>query len=218
MQEKFEIYYVRHADTHGAGCGDRDKCDVDITELGEKQIELISKRLEGMKFDAVFSSPLVRCIKTAAGVCKRLDGHPEIEIMPELIERGSTENYAGCSISYLSQYYDRLKECEDIAFGEARGVFPNVTKSEAMERGRALAKYFCDRFTYGQKIIVFSHACFGNSFIPSAVGIREEDFIMTLMNTSLSKIKFTPDGVKRISFQNDISHLRPLMPNYEEEL
>lgn len=214
MEEKLEIFYVRHADTVGAGSEDRDKCDKGISELGEKQLELLSKRFEGRHFDAVLSSPLVRCVRTAAAICNSLDEKPVIELVPELIERGSTPGYAGCSLDYLSKYYNKLAFCEDNIFGGEGGDFPNEEKSDAMERARAVIAYLKERFTFGQKILVVSHACFGNSFLPSAVSIREEDFRFTLFNTSVSKVKYTPDGVERISFMNDVSHLLSIMPEF----
>ena len=218
MEEKLEFFFIRHADACEPDSEGRDVCDRKVTALGEKQLLLLGERFAGAHFDAVLSSPLVRCVKTAAAVANRLDDHPVIEIVPELIEKGATPNYAGCPLSYLTQYYDNLKLCEDTIFGFGGGNFPNVTKSEAMERARCLVKYLKNRFTYGQKVLLFSHACFGNSFLPSAIHIREEEFRMTLFNTSVSKIKYTPDGVERMSFQNDVSHLLSIMPEFQYEI
>lgn len=217
-EEKLEIFFIRHADTSGKDRGDRDNCDIDLSTLGIRQAELLSERFAGVRFDAVLSSPLVRTVRTAAAVANRLNGKPVIELVPELIEKGATPGYAGCSVSYLNRYYDKLSICEENIFGSPGGNFPNVTKPEAMERARALVAYLRRRFTYGQKIVMFSHASFGNSFLPSAIGIIEEDYRMTLFNTSVSKIKYTPDGVKRLSFQNDVSHLLSIMPDFQFDI
>lgn len=215
MEEKLEIFFVRHADAASGSTDGRDKCDRDITELGITQCGLLAERFRGARFDAVLSSPLVRCVRTAASVANVLENHVPIEIVPELIERGSTPGYGGQPVEYLKRYYDDIVLCRDNIFGNEGADFPNDLKSDAMERARALVAYLKERYTYGQRIIMFSHACFGNSFLPSAISIREEDFRMTLYNTSVSKIKYTPDGVERMSFQNDTSHLLSIFPDFQ---
>lgn len=212
--EKFEIFYIRHADTAGAGCDDRAECDIDLSPLGEEQIKLLANRFEGCRFDAVLSSPLVRAVKTAAAVCEKLEDKPCIEIAPELIEQGTMPGYPGADIEYLKRYYKNIVLCKDDIYGE-KGRFSNMTPEENTERAQAVIKYLKERFGYGKKIAVFAHGSFGNSFIPAAMGIDEGDYIMSVNNTSVTKIKYTSDGKTRLSFHNDFSHLRPLMPDYE---
>ena len=214
--ERLEIFYVRHANTQPGSNGDRDICDIDLTPLGEEQIKLLGKRFENYRFDAIISSPLIRCVKTAAAVAKSTGYNPTIEIMPELIEKGSTPNYSGCSLEYLSRYYDKLCYCPDIVYGEGGGKFPNEEKEDIMARCGAIAEYLKNRFGYGKKIMLVSHGVFGISFFPSAMGISEKDFRMTFHNASVSKITYHSDGVKRISFHNDVSHLISIMPNYQD--
>lgn len=211
---KLEIFYIRHADTGGATCGDRAKCDVGLSPLGEEQCRLLGERFAGKSFDAVLCSPLVRAVKTAAAVAKRLETPPVIEIVPELIEKGTMPGYPGADMKYLERYYDRLTLCKDEIYGK-NGCFSNMTDEENTERARAVIRYLRERFDYGQRIAVFSHGSFGNSFLPAAIGVDEGDYILSVNNTSVSKIKYTSDGDRRISFQNDMSHLRSIMPDYE---
>lgn len=213
--EKLEIFYVRHADTSGASCGDRDKCDIDLSELGEIQAKLVGERFAGRQFDAVFSSPLVRVVKTAAAVAEKLSDKPEIEIMPELVECGTTYGYLGQNPDYLKKYYDNLTLCKDRIYSDENGFFSTDSDEENYKRAKSVINYFRKRFTYGQKIIVFSHGSFGNSLLPASVDAGVIEFILSINNTSVSKIKYTTDGKERISFQNDFSHLRSIMPDYE---
>lgn len=210
MEEKFEIFYVRHGETNNSLFEERDTCDVNLTETGVKQAELLGERLAGIHFDAVFSSPLVRAVRTAAAVCKRLEGQPEIELLPQIIENGSSYGYFGEGVEYLSRYYEKLKLNTDMPL-----MYENLEDSDNDARARAVIKYFKNRFTYGQRIIVFAHGSFGNHFLPQAVEMGEGNYILSINNTSLSKIKYTSDGKQRLSFVNDFSHLRPLMPDYE---
>lgn len=210
MEEKFEIFYIRHGDTTGSGFDDRNECDIGLSELGEKQIELLGKRFKGKSFDAVFSSPLIRAVKTAAAVCNQLEIKPTIEIMPQIIENGSTYGYSGMGVQYLKKYYNNIKYNEDM---------PQILNIETDEdndaRARAVIKYFKSRFTYGQKILVVAHGSFGTHFLSQAVEMGAGNYILSQYNTGVSKIKYTTDGKQRISFSNDISHLREIVPNYE---
>lgn len=215
--DRFEIYYIRHGDTSGAPCEDRDRCDIDLSALGEKQAALVGERFRGKRFDAVLSSPLVRAVKTAAAVAAELDGSPAIEVIPELIENGSSYGYRGCGVDYLKRYYPNITLTNGCIFGEDEPI-PNRNDEENDARAEKIIEYLRSRFTYGQRIIVVAHGSFGNHFLPAAVGMKTGDFILSINNTSVSKIKYTDDGDKRISFMNDMSHLRPLMPDYETEV
>lgn len=210
--DRLEIYYVRHADTCGTRLEGRPECDIDISELGEKQAALLGERFAGKHFDAVLSSPMVRAVKTAAAVCEKLEGKPVIEIVPEFIENGTMPEYGTCDIDYLRRYWPDIKMCEDRIVS---GTIKTGNDRENDRRAKALVAYLRSRFTYGQKIIVFCHGSFGNHFIPAAVEMGKGNYILSISNTSVSKIKYTTDGKQRLSFCNDISHLRPLMPEYE---
>lgn len=215
--DRFEIYYIRHGSTSGAPCADRDRCDIDLSPRGEEEARLLGERFRGKKFDAVLSSPLVRAVKTAAAVAKELDGDITIEVLPELIENGSTFGYRGCDAEYLKRYYPDIFVTNGAVFKENEPI-TNRNDAENDDRAAKLIEYLRSRFTYGQRILVFAHGSFGNHFIPAAVGMQTGDFILSINNTSVSKIKYTDDGDRRISFMNDMSHLRPLMPEYETEV
>lgn len=212
--KKLEIFYVRHADTSGAPIAGACRCDIDLSHVGEEQIRLLAERFKGASFDAVLCSPLVRAVKTAAALCSALDTPPVIEIIPELIEKGTMPGYTGADIEFLKKYYPGIVLCRDEIYGE-HGVFSNITDEENTERAKAVIRYLKKRFSFGQKIAVVSHGSFGNSFLPAAVDMDEGDFILSINNASVSKVKYTTDGKQRLSFVNDISHLRPLMPDYE---
>lgn len=205
MQEKLEIYYVRHGCADNGKAEDRDRCDINLDELGEKQIALLAERFADKEFDAVFASPLVRAVKTGSAVCKMLKNNPVMELMPNLVECGTSEGYFGQSAEYLSRYYGNLKLNTDLL---------PVPKDNG-ERAKAVIDYFKSRFNGGGKILAFSHGTFGTDFISQAVGIPKGDYIFSLNHTSVTKIKYTPDGKQRISFCNDFSHLHPIMPDYE---
>lgn len=208
---KLEFFYFRHANTN-ADYGDRCKCDVDLSPLGEEQIKLLGKRFAGKQFDVILCSPLIRCVKTAAAVARELEKPVTIEIVPELIENGTLPGYAGVDMEYLKRYYPDIKLCED---KNICGNFKNQNDRQNDKRAKKLAKYLKKRFDYGQRVAIFCHGSFGNHLIPALVEMGKGNYILSLSNASVTKIKLTSDGKQRISFHNDISHLRPLDENYE---
>ena len=68
------LYLTRHGETDynvlGRYCG---STDVPLNETGIEQAIGLSKRLQGMAFDAIISSPMLRAKQTADIVCKALN-------------------------------------------------------------------------------------------------------------------------------------------------
>lgn len=216
--EKLEIFHIRHAEPDVGNYADRSPCDTCLTPLGEKQAALLGERFKNIHFDAVFSSPLLRCVQTAAGAISQMPEKHTIELIPEIIERSTPIGYHGQSVEYLSRYYDKLRLCPDRIWGPEDRQFDTMTKQGALERARAVHLYLRERMGFGKRILVCSHAMFGNNFLQAGVSLMEEErtqFILTLYHSSVTKYKYTSDGRERISFSNDISHLRPLLPDYE---
>lgn len=213
--QKLEIIFIRHGDTEGASCEERCHCDISLTDLGRRQAALLGERLAHGGFDAVFSSPLVRAVQTAAATAQRQSEKPEIELMPELAEVGTTAGYAFCTQDYLKSYYDRLFFCPDSLGVDRAAGFPSESEAESALRAKRCAEYFRERFTYGERIAVFSHGSFATLFLRAALGIEESGFIFSMNNTAVSKLKYTSDGRVRLSFHNDTSHLRVLKPDMD---
>ncbi|MBR4072537.1 MAG: histidine phosphatase family protein [Clostridia bacterium] len=64
-----KIYLVRHCQAQGnVKRIFQGSSDTDISELGAKQLEGLSRRFEGVKLDRVYSSPKLRALKTAAAI------------------------------------------------------------------------------------------------------------------------------------------------------
>ena len=68
------LYMTRHGETEynvqGRYCG---STDIPLNETGIAQAYELAKRLQGMKFDAVVSSPMLRACQTADIVCTALN-------------------------------------------------------------------------------------------------------------------------------------------------
>ena len=75
------IYIVRHGQTNWNLEGrNQGRIDIELNEKGIQQAELTSEKLENIKFDKVFSSPLKRAYKTAQVICEKI-GIDENEII-----------------------------------------------------------------------------------------------------------------------------------------
>lgn len=61
------VYLLRHGETQYNADGNRycGKTDIALTEKGIRQANAVCKQLAGVKFDAVYSSPLTRARRTA---------------------------------------------------------------------------------------------------------------------------------------------------------
>ncbi len=61
------IYLIRHGETEWTKSKQHtSKTDISLTDQGRKEALLIKKRLEGISFDHVFTSPLKRALETCA--------------------------------------------------------------------------------------------------------------------------------------------------------
>ena len=85
-KDLLEIIFIRHAETNYTDIGDRDNCDGELTEFGEKQCDILGEKLKDVQIDGFITSSLLRAFKTATGVCKAKGNNPVLHICPELIE------------------------------------------------------------------------------------------------------------------------------------
>ena len=81
------IYFVRHGQTEWNKIGRiQGQSDIELNNKGKEQAQIIKEKLQGIKFDKIFSSPLKRTIETAKIICDQ-----EIIIDNRLIERNNGE-------------------------------------------------------------------------------------------------------------------------------
>ncbi len=88
-----------------------------------------------------------------------------IEICPELVECGCTPGYYGCSEEYLRQYYKNAKMCEK-HYGTEGYEFGCEAFEDNVIRAEKLISYIKNRFSFGDRVTVFSHHGFLEYLIP----------------------------------------------------
>ena len=195
MKDKdiLEIIFIRHAETEYTNIGDRDNCDGELTAFGEEQCRILGEKLKDVPVDAFISSSLLRAFKTGAGVCRAKEDKPVLEICPELIECGCTEGYYGCSEEYLKKHYENTKMCESL-FGTEKYCFGCEEKADNDLRAEKFIEYLKRRFTFGDRVAVFSHHGFLEYLIPTALGVEPHVFRFSLENISMTVVQLTRDG------------------------
>lgn len=191
--DTLQILFIRHAQTDYSDIGDRDNCDGELTPEGEKQCVDLGEKLKDLPIDAYITSSLLRSFKTAVGVCNAKSDKPLLEICPELIECGCTPGYFGCSEEYLQNYYENTKMCESL-FGTESYEFGCEAFEDNVVRAQKVVSYIKNRFTYGERVAVFSHHGFLEYLIPTALGVKPHIFRFALDNVSVTAIDFCPDG------------------------
>ncbi len=191
--DSLQIIFIRHAETNYTDIGDRDPSDGELTAKGEQQCVDLGKKLEDLPIDAYITSSLLRSFKTAVGVCNAKTDEPLLEICPELVECGCTPGYYGCSEEYLKKYYKNTKMCEKL-YGTKNYDFGCEAFEDNVIRAQKVISYIKNRFTYGDRVAVFSHHGFLEYLIPTALGVKPHIFRFSLDNTSVTVVDFCRDG------------------------
>ncbi len=192
-KDAIEIIFIRHAETDYNDWKGRDPSDGELTANGENQCEILGERLKDVEIDGYISSSLLRAFKTAAGVCRAKENKPLIEICPEIIECGCTPGYFGCSKEYLSQYYKNTEMCKKL-FGGDKYDFGCESIEDNNARAQKLIDYIQEKFTFGDRVAVFSHHGMLEYLIPTALGVKTRDFYFALDNISITVVDICRDG------------------------
>lgn len=119
------IYLVRHGQTDWNLEGrNQGQTDIELNETGIQQAKDTATQLLGIKFDAVFSSPLKRALKTCQIIYpgkiiiderlkERCNGELEGKVNPKGIVNFNDPNETRYGIEPLSFFKDRLKQFWD---------------------------------------------------------------------------------------------------------
>lgn len=192
-KDALEIVFIRHAETDYNDWDGREPSDGELTARGEEQCNELGEKLKDLPIDAYITSSLLRAFKTAVGVCKAKGDEPLLEICPELIECGCTPGYFGCSEEYLQHYYKNTKLCESL-YGTGKHDFPCKTIEDNDIRAQKVIDYLKERFTFGERVAVFSHHGMLEHLIPTALGIETHRFNFALDNISITVVELCRNG------------------------
>ncbi len=220
-----EVYLTRHGESLGniprpegsreAALFAQNPENPPLSDLGERQIVLLGERLSGIHFDAMFTSPLHRALDTALAVAQRQSAPAApLELLTDLVEAGTRAGYAGDAPELLVARHTNCIYPKDGPQQWLEYTGAQEPNEDRLARARRLAQYFRTRFQSGEKIFVCAHGTFNTYLIRALLGMDNSvDFNFCQENTNLSKVKYYYNGLVRLSFMNDVSHLYAEIPD-----
>src|SRR5215471_1081422 len=159
-----ELFIVRHADAIPdeneiipSGIYD----DLPLSRLGREQAEALAERLGSLSFDAMYSSPLRRCLETAAPLAEHLGMTPVVVEGLKEIKLGNIRPLPddGKDLAALSHaLQERQMDIVRMA-GEAGhwDVIPDSEPSKSFRKRVVEALDGIARNHIGQRLLAFAH-------------------------------------------------------------
>lgn len=217
---RLQIYLTRHGESRGNVVSDNggqynppnehERHNPELTPRGVEQAGLLAERLRLHRFDAMFSSPLVRAVATAQAVSALQPGEAvPLELLADLTEVGTPWDYAGYPPDALISRFPGVASLRALVPAEEWHAAEVQDPQEAyLLRAQTCIRYIKERFYRGERVFIAAHGSFNTYLIRAALGLTNvADFNFCQENTALTKIKYFPDGKPRLSYANDTSHL-----------
>lgn len=198
------LLLVRHGHTDAAGKRLTGRAPgVHLNELGRRQAERLVERLEGVRIDAIVSSPLERCRETAAPLAKARGR--AVDVGRAWIEVGYGE-WTGRSISQLR----RTKLWRRVMFAPSNVRFPGG-ESLLEVQGRAVDATLdiAARHARGT-VLVVSHADVIRLLVAHLAGMHADHLQRLSIDTASITAVSISDGFPRLLTVNDTGDLAVL--------
>lgn len=216
-----ELFIVRHGDAIPeadeiipSGVYD----DLPLSKIGRQQALDLAERLGGVHFDAIYSSPLLRCQQTAAPLAERLGLTPIIVDSLKEIRLGNIRPLPTDANDLEALYRALHKRQRDIVrvAGET-GHWDAIPDSEPSQAFRRRVVAVLDEIAnrhIGQRVIAFAHGGVVNAYAAETLGL-ERDFFFPAANTSITVIRVAEK--RRVLYVlNDFGHIRRIQPAPEQ--
>jgi broad specificity phosphatase PhoE len=207
-----ELYIVRHADAIPgedeiipSGIYD----DLPLSRIGREQAQALAERLGGFSFDAMYSSPLRRCLETAAPLAERLGLTPIIAEGLKEIKLGNIHSLPDVSqdLAALTKALQE-RQLDIVRVAGETGHWDAIPDSEQSLAFRKRVVETLDAIAskhIGQRILAFAHGGVINAYIAEVLGL-EKDFFFPAANTSISIVRAA--NFHRVLYVlNDIGHI-----------
>jgi broad specificity phosphatase PhoE len=212
-----ELFIVRHADA----IPDQDEIipsgiydDLPLSSVGRDQAQALAKRLSSLSFDAMYSSPLRRCLETAAPLAELLGMKPVIVQGLKEIRLGTIRPLPGDGhdlAALTKALQERQLDIVRVA-GEA-GNFDAIPNSEPSATFRKRVVETLDEIARnhsGQRVLAFAHGGVVNAYVAEVLGLQKE-FFFPAANTSITIVRVS--GKRRVLYVlNDIGHISKFSP------
>lgn len=207
-----ELFIVRHADAIPeedeiipSGIYD----DLPLSRTGRKQAQALAERLSSLNFDAIYSSPLRRCLETATPLAERLGMTPIIAEGLKEIKLGNIRPLPD-NRQDLAALTKALQErqLDIVRIAGETGHWDAIPDSEpSLVFRRRVVQTFDEIVSkhIGQRILAFAHGGVINAYIAEVLGL-EKDFFFPAANTSITIVRASEK--RRVLYVlNDIGHI-----------
>ncbi|HLH62772.1 MAG TPA: histidine phosphatase family protein [Ktedonobacteraceae bacterium] len=211
-----ELFIVRHADAIPgpeeiipSGVYD----DLPLSRIGREQAQALAERLGKMRFDAIYSSPLRRCLETAAPLAEQLRLTPiVVEDLKEI--RLGEVNPIPRDGNDLAALYAALqkRQIDIVRIAGETGHWDAIPGSEPSQAFRKRVVDAIDGIANqhtGGRVLIFAHGGVVNAYAAEVLGL-EKDFFFPAANTSITVVRVA--GTHRVLYiLNDIGHIKRSM-------
>ncbi len=199
-----QIYIIRHTQAEGNIYRMmQGHWDGNVTQKGEKQLELLAERFRGQILDAVYASDLYRTRRTGKAVAKYHD-------IPLQTDRRLREIHLG---RWEAKFFGNLEHDEP----EAVYSFMNDRENWHTEGAESFEQVACRVYEAieeiakkheGQTVAISSHGVSIRAFLCKVAGVSYDDInaVPALGNTAVSLVTYD-NGTFQIEYINDSSHL-----------
>ncbi len=207
-----ELFIVRHADAIPeedeiipSGIYD----DLPLSRTGRKQAQALAERLSSLSFDAIYSSPLRRCLETAAPLAERLGMTPIIVERLKEIKLGNVRPLPedGQDLAALTKALQE-RQLDIVRIAGETGHWDAIPDSEQSIAFRRRAVQTLDEIVgkhIGQRILAFTHGGVINAYIAEVLGLKK-DFFFPAANTSITIVRTSLEH-RVLYVLNDIGHI-----------
>jgi broad specificity phosphatase PhoE len=202
---RLELILVRHGETEwNVGEIFRGRIDIDLNETGEKQAELLSEYLSGLKIEAVYSSPLKRALNTAQAIARH--HHVEVQIRDGLNDLDFGQ-WQGLSLREVSEKYKELY-AEWANHPERVRLPGGQTLGQVKERAIKVVDEVTAKYE-GAAVLV-SHRVVNKVLICALLGLDDSHFWNIRLDTCGLTTFSYENGRFVLTRHNDTSFLKPL--------
>jgi 2,3-bisphosphoglycerate-dependent phosphoglycerate mutase len=208
-----ELFLIRHADAIPeedeiipSGIYD----DLPLSRTGRQQAQALTERLSGLSFDAMYSSPLRRCLETAAPLAERLGMTPIIVEDLKEIKLGNLSPLPddGQDLAALTKALQE-RQLDIVRVAGETGHWDGIPDSEQSIVFRSRVVETLDEIVskhIGQRILVFAHGGVINAYVAEVLGLKK-DFFFPAANTSISIVRAASANHRVLYVLNDIGHI-----------
>lgn len=219
---ELEIYLIRHAQSEGnikrpnsEKLTVADRADPKLTETGIEQAKRLGDYLASIPFDAVYSSALLRAVRTATELINKQNPRKPLRLLPLLTENGMGEEYKGADLKDIHAINSDAAFAPELSPDTPFLCYSDSDDDTALfERAKCAVDYLRSHHKNAEKIAVVSHAAFITTIVFYLFGMAKSPaFDINFANTGITRILFYKPGTNKygdiiFDYINDTSHLK----------